>query len=87
MAETPEIKITIDQDALRQQVEDTLQGVLQEASLRLRQAADDLDGGAWWREQEVYWNRAVADALAEGRDSAQAEIDRLSSKLASRGGA
>lgn len=67
MAETPDIKITIDQDALREQVAEPIRTVMREASMRLRMAADELDGGAWWREHQAFMDDQIAKARAEGR--------------------
>ena len=63
MAETPEIKITIDQDALREEVSQVLYGVLNDAAQRLRSAADQLDGGAWWRDQADFVEERVAQKV------------------------
>lgn len=51
----PEVKITIDQDALRAQIDEAIATALREASLKLRMAADDLDPSFWPR-QEAYMN-------------------------------
>ncbi|WP_204359854.1 hypothetical protein [Microbacterium sp. PM5] len=67
MPETPDIKITIDQDALREQVAEPIRTVMREAAMQLRLAADDLDGGAWWREHQALVDAEIAKARAEGR--------------------
>lgn len=77
MADTPEIRVTIDQDALRRQIGGSVQEVINEAAMKLRHAADALDGGAWWRDREAYMEKAIAEAREAGRRSADAEIERL----------
>lgn len=57
MAEVPPLEIRIDQDAIREQVREGISQALEEASFKLRAAADALDPkfleyqGKWIEEQ------------------------------------
>lgn len=68
MAETTEIKITLDKEALATQVRQAVEGPMVEMAWRLRQAADALDGGAWLRDNEEFlqseYERGRRDALS-----------------------
>lgn len=50
MANIPEVKIQIDQSALRQQIHDVISEQFLQFSWRLRAAADALDDGVWIQE-------------------------------------
>lgn len=68
MADTPEIKITIDKEALTAEVREAVEAPMVEMAWRLRGVADSLDGGEWLREhqrimQEQY-ERGRRDALS-----------------------
>lgn len=77
MGDTPEIKIQIDEDALRAQVREAIGTVFNDAAIALRQAADALDGGRWWKENQEFIDnlvktevkRALASAGVEGKAS------------------
>ncbi|MBT2484819.1 MULTISPECIES: hypothetical protein [unclassified Microbacterium] len=73
MAETPSIKIQIDEAALKEQVTKALQESMQDAAMRLRSAADALDGGRWITEFEEYQAKRLRDEFERGRRDALAE--------------
>lgn len=54
MAEMPKINITIDEDALREQVTTVITDAARTMAMNLRAAADALDGGAMWRDLEEH---------------------------------
>lgn len=75
MATTPNhITIQVDEDALRKQVEEAIEKVLQEMSMRLRFAADHLDKSEWingfneihQQELKRSYERGVNDGRAAG---------------------
>ena len=72
MAEMPPIQITIDQEHLKASIETTIADAMKEGAFSLRRAADELDGGEWWRERERYQAEEIAKAEAaayqRGRD-------------------
>ena len=74
MAETPSINIQIDEQALRDQIDETVQKVLREAATRLRIAADTLDNGEWIKEFEGHQEQRLRDEYARGRKDALAEV-------------
>lgn len=76
MAEPQSIKIQIDEEALRQQVETSLQEATESAAMRLRSAADVLDGGRWITEFEKFQEQRMRDEYARGRADAVAEAKR-----------
>lgn len=73
MAETPSINIQIDEKALRDQVERTVQAALRDASMRLRFAADALDNREWIKEFEEHQEQRLRDEYTRGRMDALAE--------------
>jgi len=73
MAETPSINIQIDEQALRDQIDKTVQGALREASMRLRFAADALDNSEWIKGFEEHQEQRLRDEYERGRKDALAE--------------
>ncbi|WP_067198897.1 hypothetical protein [Microbacterium sp. XT11] len=73
MAESPSINIQIDEQALRDQIDKTVQDAFREASMRLRLAADALDGGEWIRGFEEHQEQRLRDEYERGRKHALAE--------------
>jgi hypothetical protein len=77
MAETPNINIQIDQDALREQIEKTIHKAFREASMRLRIAADQLDKNEWadnfFANQEERVKAEYKRGFEEGRAAVKQE--------------
>lgn len=70
MAEPQSIKIQIDEEALRGQVSNALQEATESAAMRLRSAADVLDGGRWITEFEAFQDERLRQEYARGRREA-----------------
>lgn len=72
------ITIQVDEEALREQVENSVRKVLFDMSMRLRFAADSLDNNEWIngfnanREEEA--KQAYERGLAEGRAQKSTEV-------------
>ncbi|VHM07300.1 Uncharacterised protein [Streptococcus pyogenes] len=73
MAETPSIKIQIDEATLKEQVGKALQESMQDAAMRLRSAADALDGGRWIGDFEAFQAQRLREEYQRGRADALAE--------------
>lgn len=73
MAETPSINIQIDEQALRDQIDRTVQDALREASMRLRVAADALDNREWIKGFEEHQEQRLRDEYERGRKDALAD--------------
>lgn len=67
MAKIPEIKIQLDEDGIKAQLQESIGSQFRDFSMRLRVAADDLDGGKWWDEHREYieaeYDRGYQDGL------------------------
>lgn len=70
---TPTINIQIDENALRQQIEQTLDKALLDAAIRLRLAADSLDRGEWWESFSAENAKRLRAEYERGYEDARAE--------------
>lgn len=67
MIDTPKhITIQVDEEALRSQVQDAVDGSLRAAAMQLRYAADTLDGGAGMKALEEHHQRQLDLAYERG---------------------
>lgn len=67
MAQVPEIKIQLDEEALQKQIRDAIHEEFQHFAFRLRFAADALDGGKWVGEQQQWVKSEYDRGFEAGR--------------------
>lgn len=70
MAHMPEIKIQLDEEGIKAQIEDAIGSKFHEFSMRLRIAADALDGGQWLQESEAYIKSEYDRGFQAGKKAA-----------------
>lgn len=69
MVEATPIQIQIDPETLREQVRSIIEKEFEDFAFRLRQAADDLDGGVFLK----LWEASNEDAYKRGFEAGRAE--------------
>lgn len=70
MAHMPEIKIQLDEEGIKAQIQETIGSQFYDFATRLRVAADALDGGQWWREHENYIKSEYDRGFEAGKKAA-----------------
>lgn len=67
MASVPEIRIQLDEEGIKAQIQEAIGSQFYDFATRLRTAADDLDGGKWWDDHRKYieaeYDRGYQDGL------------------------
>lgn len=67
MAQVPEIKIQLDEEALRQQITSVIEEQFIQFSWRLRAAADAIDAGTWVKNQEAWVKSEYERGFSAGK--------------------
>lgn len=70
MAQIPEIKIQLDEDGIKAQLQESIGSQFRDFSMRLRMAADALDGGHWWQEHEKFIKSEYDRGFEAGKKAA-----------------